>query len=49
MKKKLICGLLSLGLLLGTAQGASFPAVNTYAGFDDVAETAWYYSAVKQC
>lgn len=49
MKKKLICGLLSLGLLLGTAQGASFPAVNTYTGFDDVAETAWYYSAVKQC
>lgn len=47
---RLLAGALSLSLLVAPALAAeNFPAVNTYTGFDDVAETAWYYSAVKQC
>ena len=42
MKKKLVCGLLSLGLLLGSAQGAG-------AGFSDVTEGDWFAPYVSVC
>lgn len=50
MKKKLLCALLCAALLTPAALAVgSFPAVNTYTGFTDVSQDAWYTSAVKQC
>lgn len=50
MSHRLLAGALALALLVTPALAAgAFPAVLTYAGFDDVKETDWYYSAVKQC
>lgn len=41
-----LSGLFSASAL---AAEALFPAVNTYAGFTDVPQGAWYYAAVKLC
>lgn len=47
---RLLSFALALTLLVTPALATGrFPAVNTYAGFGDVSESAWYSSAVRQC
>ncbi len=53
LKKRLVCAALA-GLLCLTAAraqdvAAKFPAVNTYPGYADVAETDWFYDNAKLC
>ena len=51
--KKLAALVLSAALLAGSAAAVTpeeaFPAVNTYPGFADVADTAWYDDTVQVC
>lgn len=51
--KRLLALALSAALLLGSAAALSpeeaFPDQNTYSGFIDVAENAWYADAAKVC
>ena len=51
--KKLAALVLSAALLAGSAAAVTpeeaFPAVNTYPGFIDVEEGAWYADAARVC
>ncbi len=51
--KQLAAFVLSAALLAGSAAAVTpeeaFPAVNTYPGFADVADTAWYADTVQVC
>ena len=51
--KKLAALALSAALLTGSALAATpeeaFPAVNTYSGYADVADSAWYADAARVC
>lgn len=53
MKKRMTCAALALALCLGLcpafAAQEKFPAVNTYPGYADVAESDWFYSNAKLC
>lgn len=52
MKKRSLCLLLALALCLGWVRAAGeelFPAVNSYPGYADVRETAWYYDNIRLC
>lgn len=50
--KRLVAAVLALALCLGGVHAAGeelFPAVNSYPGYADVKETAWYYDNIKLC
>lgn len=53
MKKRMACAALALTLCLALcpafAAEEKFPAVNTYPGYADVAESDWFYDNAKLC